>query len=449
MARKKVEDAQSKTVAETGSQEEGQNKKGQEQQAPKAKVTTTEGNTIDKIRVFQKDGNTMVQADYGKLNPDGKTSEERRSGMRTQLSRPLSPDQAKAYQKLYAEDPVKAKEFAVKAVYPMHVDDAAFHQKTSNINGRDVNYITLEKITKDTLLLNALRKEGVDVDHMSKDSRAALVAEMSPEKKEAALAGKEGLIGKWQLAFGEKGNKDSRFYGILNKEELASIRHRAEVTLDEHGQVKSVGAPLTMADIAGRMEQRVQAQRQTSSEKLEAAQKVDWSKFKLPSAANLTGLRYSAVKDNPDRVMLHGQVNGIEVSGLLSKNETTAVKNKVATLEQAAAANEQFRNKVLDILGPGEKKGVSESTAVKAIVDRASDSSARAFTSEQVKTLNEFAKGAGTPDERAKVFDGLWEKAESQLKAAGVNDAWQEDAHSELKKLADGIVRSEAQGLKR
>ena len=84
-----------------------------------------------------------------------------------------------------------------------------------------------------------------------------------------------------------------------------------------------------MAEIAGRMEQRVQAQRQTNGEKLEAAQKVDWSKFKLPSAANLTGLRYSAVKDNPDRVMLHGQVNGIEVSGLLSKNETTAVKNRV------------------------------------------------------------------------------------------------------------------------
>ena len=50
---------------------------------------------------------------------------------------------------------------------------------------------------------------------------------------------------------------------------------------------------------------------------------------------------------------------------------------------------------------------------------------------------------------RAKVFDGLWEKAESQLKAAGVNDAWQEDAHNELKDLAEGIVRSEAQGLKR
>ena len=403
MAKKNVEDAQPKAVAEAGSQEESQ--KGQEQQAQKAKVTTTEGNTIDKIRVFQKDGNTMVQADYGKLNPEGKTSEERRSGMRTQLSRPLSPDQAKEYQKIFAEDPVKAKEFA--------------------------------------------RKEGMDVDHMNKDQRAKLVDSMSPEAKEKALSGKEGLVGKWQMAFGEKGNKDSRFYGILNKEELASIRHRAEVTLDEHGQVKSVGAPLTMAEIAGRMEQRVQAQRQNNGEKLEAAQKVDWSKFKLPSAANLTGLRYSAVKDNPDRVMLHGQVNGIEVSGLLSKNETTAVKNRVATLEQAAAANEQFRNKVLDILGPGEKKGVSEDAAVKAIIDRASDSSARAFTPEQVKTLNEFAKDAETPEQREQVFAGLWEKAQPKLAADGVNEHWQQDAREELSDLAQGAVRSEQQGMKR
>ena len=86
---------------------------------------------------------------------------------------------------------------------------------------------------------------------------------------------------------------------------------------------------------------------------------------------------------------------------------------------------------------------------MKAIVDRASDSTARNFSPEQMKTLNDFAAGAETPDERAKVFDGLWEKAESQLKAAGVNDAWQKDAHNELKDLAEGVVRSEAQGLKR
>lgn len=454
MAKVKTENAQSKTAAVEGSQVENQNEnneKNAKEQTPKAKVTTTEGNTIDRIRIFQKDDATMVQADYGKLNPEGKTSEEKRAGMRTQMSRELTPEQAKTYQDLYSKDPVQAKEYAVKTAYPMHVDDAAFHQKNANINGRDVNYITIEKITEDTLLLNALRKDGVDVDHMNKEQRSNLISSMTPEAKDMALKGSEGLVGKWQMAFGEKGNKESRFYGIMNAEDLASIRHRAEVTLDEKGQVKSIGKPMTMADIAGRMEQRVQAQRQTNGERLDAAQKVDWSKYKLPSAANITGLRYSAAKDNPDRVWLSGKVNGIEVVSLLSKNETTAVKNRLATLEQVAAANRDFHKKALDIVGPDQKQeaNVKEDAAVKAIIDRASDSSARNFSPEQMKTLNDFAAGAETPDERANVFAGLWEKAESQLKAAGVNDAWQEDAHNELKDLAEGVVRSEAQGLKR
>ena len=77
------------------------------------------------------------------------------------------------------------------------------------------------------------------------------------------------------------------------------------------------------------------------------------------------------MKDNPDRVWLKGKVNGIDVIGMLSKNETTAVRNKFATLEQAAAANKDFRNKVLDIVGPGQKQEVNakEDAAVKAIID--------------------------------------------------------------------------------
>ena len=94
----------------------------------------------------------------------------------------------------------------------MHVDDAKFHQKDTEINGRKVNYIVLEKL---------------DAEKLNENSKH--------------------LAGQWQLSFGEKGNTDSRFFGLLNKEELASIRHRAEVTLDEHDQVKSVGKPLTMA----------------------------------------------------------------------------------------------------------------------------------------------------------------------------------------------------------
>lgn len=478
MPRKKKDDTQQKAGVESGSQNreqkaakqtDQQQSDDQKMQTQKVAVTTTEGNTIDKIRIFQKEGATMVQADYGRLNPDGKTPEERRANMRTQLARQLTPEQAQEYQRLYADDSAKAKEFAVQSVYPMHVDDAAFHQKDTVINDRKVNYITIEKITEDTLLLNALYKEGVNVDRMNREQRTAAIAAMSPDTKQKVLDSAKGLLDKWQLAFGEKGNPDSRFYGIMNHEELASFRHRAEVTLgreevkDKNGNtvrdkrgnpetrevIKSVGAPLTMADIAGRVEQRVLARHQDNEAKLEAAKKVDWSKFKLPSAANITGLRYTPSKEHPDRVWLNGKVNGIEVFGLLSKNETIAAKNKVATLEQVAAANKGFREKVLDIVGPQQKQAVSEEVAVKAIVDRASDSSARSFTTEQVNTLNGYAASASTPEERTQVFASLWEKAQPQLIEAGVNEAWQADAREELQDLGEGIVRGEQQAMKR
>ena len=444
MAKKTKNGDQPEVVAEAGTQEEGRQEQAQEKKS--AGIVTTEGNTVDRIRIFQKDGATMVQADYGKLK-DGKTAEDRRANMRTQISRALSPEQAKEYQRLYAEDPGKAKEYAVRQAYPMHVDDAAFHNREADINGRKVNYINLEKITEGTLLLNALRKDGVDVDHMDRAGRDAAVAAMTPEAKAAALKGQEGLIGRWQLSFGEKGNKDSRFYGILNKEDLASIRHRAEVTLDDKGQVKTIGKPMAMTDIAARFEQRVTALRQTNEAKVESAQKVDWSKFKFPEGAVVTGLRYAPAKDNPDRVWLNGKVNGIEVFGLLSKNETTAVRNKLATLEQAGAANKEFRDKVKAIVAPAQT--VTMADAVKAVVDRASDSTAKAFTPDQLKTLNGFAASAETPEERQKLFDGVWAQAQPKLAAANVNEAWQKDAHDELNDLAEGAVREEQQGLKR
>ena len=231
MAKKKNENEQPKAAEVEKGSVESQKTESEKTQENHHRVamTTTEGNTIDKIRIFQEDNATKVQADYGKLKPDAETTEEKRAGMRTLLSRELSPEQAKEYQRLYADDPAKAKEYAVKSAYPMHVDDAKFHQKDTEINGRKVNYIVLEKL---------------DAEKLNENSKH--------------------LAGQWQLSFGEKGNTDSRFFGLLNKEELASIRHRAEVTLDEHDQVKNVGKPLTMADIAAKVENRVVAQRLVS-----------------------------------------------------------------------------------------------------------------------------------------------------------------------------------------
>lgn len=411
MAKKKVEGEQPQAAVEAGSQKENRQEQAQEKKS--AGIVTSEGNTIDRIRIFQKDGATMVQADYGKLK-EGKTTEERRANMRTQISRELTPDQAKEYQRLYAENPGKAKEYAVRQAYPMHVDDAAFHQKDATINGRKVDYIVLEKLTADKL---------------------------SDENKH--------LAGSWQFSFGEKGNKVSRFNGILNKEDLASIRHRAEVTLDDKGQVKAVGAPLSMADIAGRVETRVMAQRQANEAKLESAQKVDWNKVldshKLPEGVALTGLRYALAKDKPDRVWLNGKANGIEVFALLSKNETTAVKNKIISLEQAAAVNKEFREKVTAIAAPYQSE--NEKAAMKVIVDRTSDPSAKSFSPDQLKVLEDYATSAKTPEERKELFDVLWEKAKPEISV--VPDAWQKDAHQELNDLAEGVVREEGQGLKR
>lgn len=455
MAKKKNDGVQQQAVVEGGP--EGREQKGEGQKAPKSSgFVTTEGNTIDTVKVFpDREGNIKVQIDFGKLNPAGRNAEERRAGMRTQMSRVLTPEQSKEYQRLYAEDASKAKEYAVKTGYPMHFDDKAFHQKDTVVNDRHVNYITLEKITEDSLVLNHLRNNGYDVDSMKSEDKRALLDSLSPDVHKAALAGKEGLVGRWQLSFGEKGNKESRFYGVLNKEELANIRHRAEVTLDEKGQVTAVGKPLSMADIAAKFENRVLAQRQNMSEKVEKAEKVDWSKFKFPDGVQVTKLRYAPVADNPDRVWLNGKVNGMDVFSMLSKNESTAVKNKLATLEQAAAANREFYKKVMNVVGlvqgENQTKGVTEDAAVKAVVARASGSSARSFSPEQVKVLNDFAdsQGADTPEAREKVFSDVFSKAKEILDKDGVPEGWQKDASEELKDLSRGVVRDQQQGIHR
>lgn len=411
MPKKKVEGEQPKVAVEQGAQEEPRQEQTQEKKS--ARIVTTEGNIMDKVRVFQNEaGATTVQAEYGKLR-EGKTAEERRAGMRILMSRPLTPEQGKVYQDLYKEDPNKAKEYAVRQAYPMFVDDAAFHKRDTTVNDRKVDYIILEK----------------------------LKAEDLPKEN-------KHLAGQWQLSFGQKGMLDTRFFGILNREELAMIRNRAEVTFDEKGQIKSIGRPMTMADIAGRVENRSLSQRQAKAAKLESVQKIDWNKLleknKLPEGVALTNLRFSPVKDNPDQVWLSGKANGIEVGGMLTTNETTAVRNKILTLEQAATLNFSIREKVKAIAAPVASISLGE--AVKAVVARASSPSAKSFTPEQLKVLNDYASSS-EPEERQKAFGEVWDAAKDELKS--VNEAWVKDAHQELKDLAEGVVRSEQQGMKR
>lgn len=66
MAKKKVEGEQPKVAVESGAQEETRQEQAQEKKS--GKIVTTEGNVIDKIRIYQDViGVTEVQAEYGKL----------------------------------------------------------------------------------------------------------------------------------------------------------------------------------------------------------------------------------------------------------------------------------------------------------------------------------------------------------------------------------------------
>lgn len=436
MAKKKTEDVQPQATVENGSEQNLENQQTQGQ-APKSRFETTGGNTLDTIKVFPQNNTVYVQASYGKLNPQGKTSEERRAGMRTLLSRPLTKEQAAEYQRLYAESPSKAKEFAVKTAYPMHLDDKAFNQKAGTVNGRQVDYVTIVKLTERDLLSQAQQAEY--------DTLKASDPKAAEEFAKANIpAERKSLVGKWQLSTGMKGDTATRFVGIMNREETAALRHRAVVTLDDKGQVKTVGKVVSTLDIAAMVETRSLAERQAKDQKLEAAKKVDWGKNKLPEHIHLTSLNYAKSKD-PDRVWLRGKVNGIEVSGLLSVNETTALRNKLASLETLAASNKHFRETAIAIAGGNQVKAVTEAEAVQVVIARASDKTAKSFTPAQVEVLNSYAGG----QDKGGVFVDLFEKAKPALDQAGVNAKWQEDTRQEMADLAQGKVRGQSQGMHR
>lgn len=407
MSKKKIEEA-------AGAAAEVKNESPVQEESKRAfiRITTTEGKTLDNVRVFMDSKDVAkVTASYGKLNPDGKNNEEKRKNMSGLMSRPLTAEQTAEFKRLggiYSKD---ALDYVARAAFPMHVDDAKYHEKNTVINDRPVNYIVIEKLDEKNL----------------KDDQKHLAGEM-------------------QISFGIKGDKESRFYGLLNDEEKAMLRHRSEVHLDKDGKIKSLGAPLTLAAIAGRVEQRVMTHRQARTEKVNAAKAVKWDNFKLPEGAKVDKLRWSPSKE-PDRIRLSGIVNGLEVSALLSRNESTAVREGMATMEQAAAANREFSSKVKGILGIATAAAVTEDAAVKAIVDRVGDKTAKSFTPEQYKTLNEFAADAETPEARKEVFDGLMAKAAPQLE--GMNPKWIQDAQSELDDLAEGAERSQSQGMSR
>lgn len=86
--------------------------------------------------------------------------------------------------------------------------------------------------------------------------------------------------------------------------------------------------------------------------------------------------------------------------------------------------------------------------AVKAVVERAADPSAKAFSPEQRATIELAVNSNGYkdyPDWKETFLDGLFAVAQQKMK--GVPVEWAHDAHQELKGLAHGKVRDEGQGL--
>ena len=90
--------------------------------------------------------------------------------------------------------------------------------------------------------------------------------------------------------------------------------------------------------------------------------------------------------------------------------------------------------------------------AVKAIVERAGDPSAKAFTPEQREKVQLAAACNGemfyAPDSFREVFyDSLFSHAQQQMQRVPI--AWANDAHQELKELARDEVRDQGLGLRR
>ena len=122
MAKKKIEEA-------AGAAAEVKNESPVQEESKRAfiRITTTEGKTLDNVRVFMDSKDVAkVTASYGKLNPDGKNNEEKRKNMSGLMSRPLTAEQTAEFKRLggiYSKD---ALDYVARAAFPMHVDDAKY-----------------------------------------------------------------------------------------------------------------------------------------------------------------------------------------------------------------------------------------------------------------------------------------------------------------------------------
>lgn len=426
-----VKDAKGAALKQSDSQRKADEKSLQEEQDKKKKnerkpsgISTTDGRIIRNasVKFIKAAGITIVaNALYGKLI-EGKTGKEAEANLKKLPNRALSKDDLLQYQRLADTDPKAALEFAVKAAYPMHVDDRAFGNAVGEVNGKSVNYIVVKKLTEDDIK----DKNGV----VNESSR--------------------NLIGRWQLRTGIA--KGENTVVILTPEETAMYRHRAEVKLDSKGSVVSVGKPVTMLELADRAVRRSLADRQTREAALSEAKGIDWGQYHAPLGARLTHL-YTKDSNEADRQWINGKVNSVEVKGaLLTAVETVALREGLATREQVFMHNAFTRQQAFDLNKANyqDLKAHAEEHAVKAIVDRAKNTAPHAsFTREQVDMIN---LAVGRSEDREGVITSLYEKAEVQLKESNEIDMnWLDAVKDELKDIVENKweVKSESASVSR
>lgn len=96
-----------------------------------------------------------------------------------------------------------------------------------------------------------------------------------------------------------------------------------------------------------------------------------------------------------------------------------------------------------------QKEKTQYDNIIPIIINRASDSSAKAFDLENKKKIeNYLTTHAKTIDEKIKIVTKLWQEADRVLSENKIEKAWRDDTKEELLDLAKGIERTNGQGWK-
>lgn len=385
------EQAESKKVQEKPAKEENAQKK------EAFFLNTTLGKRIDRIDVQSKDGKVSVSASYGSLK-EGKNVAERREGMR-HINGELSKEQQTEYSRLARTDKNQALEYAVKAAFPYHLDDAKFKDCKGEVNGKQVNAVEVRKITE---------KDALDPKNVGKYSIKAGMQE-------------DGKWVKGSMALNAimKPDEKDRYF----KRQVRPLDLANEIAVNRQAAKESYNESM--------------AQRSAKNAELDKkVAEIDFSKYYYPKGSTVEGVRTYRTEeaDKQNRLMITGVVNGVKVNAMLTEVQSHAIYSGKATLEQAFMSNASIRKEAFGLNKEFDKE-IKFADAVEAIFERGKDPVAKSFTLEQKATID---KALSKDEDREVVVSNLWVEAEKKLDKENVNDQWKADTKAELDDIAKG-----------